>query len=503
MQGTGVSAGPPRDETAPQSMRLPYPRSFLGLLILGFALVVTPLVAGLATSALYTDRLAVRAQTVLSQATLTTQSTRRIATLLRDLERSARQAAILGEKTVPELYAALRTQLLSAADRLATAPFDSAQRARIARILAIEATVHAALADPDGSAETIERASTQFAEAQSVAEETITEADRLIDREGRAMSDMVEQARRVMFWQLAAVVPLAIVVVSGVALALARPVRKLDRAVRAIGAGRLADPVAVSGPQDIQRLGQRLEWLRTELLGIEQQKNRFMRHIAHELKTPLAAVRESSDLLAVRFGDTLSPTQRELADILRRNALELQRLVEDLLQLGEAQFRRLRLENELVDLSVVVGQVLAAHDLAARGKQLAFALELAEDARHFIADRDKLRVILDNLISNAIKHSPTGGKNEVMARRDVDGVVLGVHDEGPGIAREDREKVFDPFYLGRTTGTGVLKGSGVGLSIVREYAAAHGGEAQVTDDARGGAQLCVRLPVAAKTAERS
>jgi len=482
-------------------MRLPYPRSFLGLLIAGFALVVTPLVAGLATSALYTDRLAERARAVLSQATLTTQSTRRIAALLRDLERSARQAAILGEKAVPEPYVALRAQLLAAAGRLNAAPLDPDQRARIGRILAIEANVHAALADTEGSAETIERASAQFAVAQRLADETIVEADQLIEREGRSMSAMAEQAQRVVFWQLVAVVPLVVVVVSGVALALARPVRKLDLAIGAIGAGRLADPVAVSGPQDIQQLGRRLEWLRTELLGIEQQKNQFMRHIAHELKTPLAAVRESSDLLMERFAGTLNPTQRELADILRRNALELQRLVEDLLQLGEAQFRRLRLENEPVDLAAVAGQVLAVHDLAARGKQLEFAVKLDPDAQRFVADRDKLRVILDNLVSNAIKHSPAGGTIEVMARREAGGVVLGVHDQGPGIAREDREKVFDPFYLGRTTGTGVLKGSGVGLSIVREYAAAHGGDAQVADDPRGGAQLCVRLPVAPMKAE--
>lgn len=483
-------------------MRLPYPRSFLGLLILGFALVVTPLVAGLATSALYTDRLAVRAQAVLAQATLTTQSTRRIATLLRDLERSARQAAILGDKTVPEAYLALRQQLLAAAQRLNAVPFDPAQRARIARIVAIEAGVHAALSDPDAGAEAIEHASTQFAEAQRLADEIIAQADRLIEREGRSMSDIAEQARRVVFWQLAAAVPLAIVVVSGVALALARPVRKLDLAIGAIGAGRLADPVTVSGPRDIQRLGRRLEWLRTELLGIEQQKNRFMRHIAHELKTPLAAVRESTDLLVERFSGTLSPTQRELADILRRNALELQRLIEDLLQLGEAQFRRLRLEHEPVDLPAVVQQVIADHDLAARGKGLEFSLQLGADARRFVADRDKVRVILDNLVSNAIKHSPARGTIEVMARRDAGDIVLGVHDQGPGIAREDREKVFDPFYLGRSPGTGVLKGSGVGLSIVREYAAAHGGDAQVADDERGGAQICVRLPVTAMPAER-
>lgn len=477
-------------------MRLPYPKSLLALLIVGFALVVTPLVAGLASNALYTDRLAVRAQAVIAQAMRLTQATRQIATVLRDLERSARQAAILDDKAVPESYVALRKQLSAAAERLRPLALEPAQRAKLDRILDIEAKVHAALADPHSGAEAIEHASAQFATAQRLADETIEHADRLIDREGRAMSDTAERAQRLVYWQLAAAVALAILVIWAVALALGRPLRKLDVAIGAIGAGRLADPVQISGPGDLQRLGRRLEWLRTELLGIEQQKNRFMRHIAHELKTPLAAVRESSDLLVERFSGTLTPTQKELADILWRNARELQRLVEDLLQLGEAQFRRLRLEAGALDLSHVVEQVVGGHALAARGRKLEFAIRLAEDARCFVADADKVRVILDNLVSNAIKHSPAGGTIEVLARREADTIVLGVHDEGPGIAREDREKVFDPFYVGRTSGTGILKGSGVGLSIVREYAAAHGGDAVVADDPRGGAQLCVRLPVA-------
>ncbi len=476
-------------------MQLPYPRSFLGLLVLGLALALAPLVAGLGTSAIYTDRLARRAQAALAQTALVTQSTRRLATLLRELERSARQSAILGEASVPEIYLALRKQFLAAATRLDSTPFESIQRARLQRMRDIEAGVFAALSNAEKSSAAVEQASARFDEAHRLADETIREADALTERERQSMSEMAEQAQRVVYWQLAAAVPLAILVAVGVALAMVRPVRKLDTAIGAIGAGRLSDPISVSGPRDIRQLGERLEWLRSVLLGIEQQKNRFMRHIAHELKTPLSAVLESTDLLLERVAGALTPTQRELADILRRNALELQRLVEDLLQLGEAQFRRLHLENEALDLPQIVQQVAADHELAARTKGVSLSYQLDADAARFVADREKVRVILDNLISNAIKHSPNGGTIEVRARRDAGDILLGVHDEGPGIAREDRDNIFDPFYQGRTTGSGMLKNSGVGLSIVREYAAAHGGDVQVADDDRGGALLCVRLPL--------
>lgn len=478
-------------------MQLPYPRSFLGLLVLGFALALAPLVAGLVTSAVYTDRLADRAQSALAQTAVVTQSTRRVATLLRELERSARQSAILGEATVPEAYLALRKQFLAAAGRLDTAPFEPAQQARLQRLREIEAGVFAALSTPEKTSEAVEQASARFDEAHRLADDTIREADALTERERQSMSAMAEQAQRVVYWQLAAAVPLATAVAVGVALAMGRPLRKLDTAIGAIGAGRLSDSIRVSGPRDIRQLGERLEWLRSELLGIEQKKNRFMRHIAHELKTPLSAVRESTDLLLERFSGPLSPTQRELAEILRRNALELQRLVEDLLLLGEAQFRRLHLDLDVMHLPPLVQQVADGQALAARAKNLSFAFQLDDDAARFTADPDKVRAILDNLVSNAIKHSPNGGTIEIQARRVGVDVFLGVHDEGPGIAREDREHIFDPFFQGRTTGSGVLKNSGVGLSIVREYAAAHGGDVQVVDDDRGGASLRVRLPIGA------
>ncbi len=482
-------------------MRTRYPRSFLGLLVSGLALVAAPLLIGLATSILYIDQLAERGQNALYQAVQVTQTSRRIAALVRELERSARQFAILDERTIPETHLGLRQQLVAAAKRLSDSPFDAQQRARLERILDIEQAVFTALSEAAGDSPTIDAANARFAEANRLAEEIIAHGDIQIERESRAMNLIAQEAQKVFYWQLAAAAPLAVLVVFVVTWVLARPIRELDRAIGAIGSGRLTEPVTVSGPRDLEQLGRRLEWLRTELLGLEQQKNRFLRHVAHELKTPLAAVRESTDLLAERFSATLTKTQQELITILRRNALELQRLVEDLLELGEAQFRRMKVELDEIALERLIDQVRLDHDLALRAKELRFSLKLEPQAANVIADQDKIRVILDNLVSNAIKHSPHRGTIEVFAQREGERVTIGVHDEGAGIASEDRDRVFEPFYQGRATGEGVVKGSGVGLSIVREYAIAHGGDARVADDIRGGARLCVTLPADARRHE--
>jgi two-component system sensor histidine kinase GlrK len=479
-------------------MRLPYPRSFLGLLIAGVSLVAAPLLIGLATSAHYTDQLAVAGQSALNRAVQATQASRRIAALLRELERAARQSVILAEGSLPEHYPALRAELQATAKRLTGLPYDAEQREKLARVLEIERAVFLSLSPPGKPEAAGAEASAvvaRFAEANGLAEDLIERSDALIERESANMTAIAERAQRALFWLASAAVPLALAMSWGFAMILARPVRELDQAIGAIGSGKLSTAVEVKGPRDLERLGRRLEWLRLELLDLEQRKNRFLRQVAHALKTPLAAVRESTDLLAERSSPGRSETERELMAILRRNGLELQRRIEDLLQLGEADFRRLTLNIDRVALDDLFADVRESHQLAARAKQLRIDVHVAPDAMEISADPDKLHVIVDNLLSNAIKHAPSASAIELFARREHEAITIGIRDEGQGIALHDRERVFDPYFQGEPSASGGIKSSGVGLSIVREYALAHGGKAMVADDERGGAQVCVILPM--------
>ncbi len=115
------------------------------------------------------------------------------------------------------------------------------------------------------------------------------------------------------------------------AVLIARPIRQLDQAIRRMGTADFAHTIEVNGPQDLRYLGQRLEWLRSRLHELEEQQNRFLRHVSHELKTPLTAVREGAELLRDNVGGRLSAEQREIVRIVRENSLSLQKLIEDLL----------------------------------------------------------------------------------------------------------------------------------------------------------------------------
>jgi two-component system sensor histidine kinase GlrK len=113
-------------------------------------------------------------------------------------------------------------------------------------------------------------------------------------------------------------------------------------------------------------------------------------------------------------------------------------------------------------------------------------------------DAAKIRVVLDNLLSNAIKFSPPGGVIAMSVREESGELLVDVSDQGPGIAPDDQPHVFEPFYQGRVESLGPVKGSGLGLSIVKEYVMAHGGSAEILADVgEAGSHFRVRLPLRA------
>jgi two-component system sensor histidine kinase GlrK len=246
----------------------------------------------------------------------------------------------------------------------------------------------------------------------------------------------------------------------------------------------------VNGPQDLRYLGQRLEWLRTRLSELEQQQNRFLRHVSHELKTPLTAVREGAELLRDRVGGELSAEQQEIVRIVRENTLSLQKLIENLLAYHQTRGIEPATLGPVL-LSDVVRRVVREHKLAAFARMITFEAKLKPAM--VIGDGDRLRTIVDNLVGNAIKYSPRSGAIRLDVRADGGSAVLEVIDEGHGVEASERERIFESFYQGIAPVEGRVKGSGLGLAIAREYALAHGGRIEVADRADGKRGACFRL----------
>ena len=475
-------------------MPLLQPDSFPKLLVIGFAMVALPLIIALINNAITIDQFANRSQHAVHQAVQSTQSSRRLAELLATLERNAKQVVILGNRTPLKAYEANRASFQQAVAEFGALQLDAEQRVALIAIVSGEAQSYAVLRNPQSAAPDVVLAAGEYVKLSKQAVDIIAHGDWMIDREIEAMQQIAARAQRITFWQMLALVPVALLLAAGFTVLIARPIRQIDTALRRMGGGDFSAPVGVSGPRDLQLLGRRIEWLRHRLTELEQQKNRFLRQVSHELKTPLTALREGSELLSEEVLGKLTSEQQEVAGILRANSIELQRLIEDLLSYGAAEFHRREMRYANVEMHRVVARVLDDQNLALRARALRIAPHIDDVVLE--ADFEKMRIMLDNLVSNAAKFAPEGSVVIIESRVVADQLVVEVADEGPGIPPVERERVFDPFYRGRNASGGRMPGSGIGLSIVRDYAQAHGGTVEVVDELnRAGARLRVTMPL--------
>ena len=472
---------------------LRYPKSFLKLLLLGFGLVSLPLILALLNATVYVDRITTQSQAAVDQAAEAARGSRVLTEQVTAMERLARQYLILGDAALLADYAKVRGSFKQTTSDMSLLPLDESQLRELNKTIDKEQALFEQLGrKQDKKGGDRRQLIAGYVELSELANQVLDQSNLLIDREIENMGEAARRAQRSLLWQLAASMLLGILIAVLLAFLIAKPIRQLDHAIRQLGSAELATGIRVRGPADLEYLGQRLEWLRQRLLALEEQKTKFLHHVSHELKTPLTALREGSELLADGSSGALNQQQSEIAEILRSNSLQLQHLIEGLLGYQQAVDSVNRLEFRLVDLSEIARKVAQAHKLAAAARNL--TLDLRTEPALLTADADKLRVVLDNLVSNAVKYSPEGGTISLVVRAAEDRILVEVGDAGPGIAAEDRERVFDWFFQGKLGHQGRLKGSGLGLAIARELVLAHRGSIEVAADRAPGAHIRVSLP---------
>ena len=330
-----------------------------------------------------------------------------------------------------------------------------------------------------------------FRELEAASAAITAQVRQLGDARTARLQDEFEAARRGFAQQVLGAIVLAAGAAVGFGVWLARPLRRLEQAVLGLGENRLDQPVQIDGPADLRSLGQRLEWLRLRLQELDEDKARFLRHVSHELKTPLAALREGVALLEDGVAGALTDDQREVARILAHNTRTLQAQIEDLLRFNAAAFAARRLSRRPVELRALMQQVVDAQRLQWQARQL--QVRLAGEPVSAAVDAEQLSMALANLLSNAIRYSPVGGGIELGVATRPGAVWLDVADQGPGVAEGDRARIFEPFYRGQTQPDDAVRGSGIGLSIVREVVHAHGGQVSLLE-ASHGAHFRIELP---------
>ena len=478
-----------------------YPRSFLGLLLAGFTLVMLPLVGALAYSAWNTEKLATQSRSAVFNASQAARASRSLVDRISSIERAAQQMALLDDPGVAVDYARVHRGFKQLAEEIALLPLDRAQLRALTRTVDEEQSLYDMLTvrpRPKIDAAEVSARIDQLIEA---AREVLAINNRIVDQEVERLREKAEKVQRGLILLVILSTAVALTIALGLMRYIARPISEIDAAIRQLGGADFSHPIAVRGPEDLRYLGRRLDWLRRRLEEFETQKNRFLRHVSHELKTPLTALREGAELLHDQVAGPLAPAQRQVVSIMRDNSVKLQRLIEELLDYQRALHAAASLEVKPVMLDQLVIGVAREHQFAAEAKGL--RLDIDAEPATLEADPEKLRSIVDNLLSNAVKFTPPGGTVAVRARvgvgSEAGNAMIEVLDSGPGVPLEERDSIFNLFFRGRRTETtvagamGRVKGTGLGLAIARELVEAHGGQIAVLGGEAGG-HFRVTLP---------
>ncbi len=470
------------------SVRQFYPRSLLRLILLGNVLVALPLLVAIVFVFFGIGELTDRSETLTREASLASRHGHELLEEMSAMERILRQYEVLGDASLRDDYGAARNGWLVVCREYAAIPLLAELRERVLAILDVEA---AAFAEFQTARKSGHDLLGELVELNGRFVKLTEEAGHIADRELSAFRATVDALRQRLL--LAMVLGLAVVLLLVVFARprLARVLWGFESAVQALGEGKLDKEIHLTGPEDIREVGRRLDWLRRRLLALEEQRTLVLRHVSHELKTPLAALREGSSLLTERAAGPLNEGQEKIVGIMSSNALRLQGLIDSLLKLQQVGHAGERIESVRLRFDELVQQVVTTHQLAARSKRLRFAGALAPLT--VSGGREELTTVVDNLVSNAIKFSPEGGAVEISLVRQQRQAVLDVMDQGPGIPANERGQVFEPFY--RSANARGVAGVGLGLAIAREFAAAHRGTLELMDVPTG-THFRLTLPVA-------
>lgn len=276
------------------------------------------------------------------------------------------------------------------------------------------------------------------------------------------------------------VVIAALVFTQLLARGMTSPLREMTGAARAMARGDYSRPVRSSSRDEVGQLASAFSTMASELEQTDRMRRDLVANVSHELRTPVAGLRAQLENLV----DGVTEPDPAALEVALTETERLSQLVDHLLDLSRLDAGVVELDIESVELTPFLHEVVDAAALASGGRDVRWIIEVDPPDLSVLADAARLHQVIHNLLENAARHSPQGGRIHVSAHRTAadDAVRIDVHDEGPGIAREDRSRVFERFQRGGFADSS--GGTGLGLAIARWAVGLHGGTIEVLDDPR-------------------
>jgi signal transduction histidine kinase len=271
-----------------------------------------------------------------------------------------------------------------------------------------------------------------------------------------------------------------------------RPIRQLIQTVRAIGSGALESRVPIRRTGDeLDELGVLFNGMLDQIAALIQGMRNALDNVAHDLRTPVARLRGSAEL-ALRSEPELTACREALADCVEE-ADELLRSLNTLMDISEAETGTLKLTLEVVNIAALIEDTVDLYQDVAAEKAITVLTTVPKDLR-LTADRNRLRQVLANLLDNALKYTPAGGRVELKAYPQARQVVISVEDSGIGMTPDELTKIWDRLYRGDRSRS--QRGLGLGLSLVKAVVEAHQGQVEASSQIGGGSTFKLFFPLA-------
>jgi two-component system OmpR family sensor kinase/two-component system sensor histidine kinase BaeS len=296
-----------------------------------------------------------------------------------------------------------------------------------------------------------------------------------------AQTQFLEQTRQALLWITGLAGGLALILGVGFSILLSRPIRELTGAARAVADGQLGReaPIYHGAGEEITALGKSFNQMSKALAEGEERRKRMTADIAHELRTPLSVMR--SQLQAML--DNVIPTDEEQVAIVYNQALHLNRLVEDLRTLTQAEAGHLPLQQTLIRPEDMVKRAVTLFEPLAQDAGLRLSSACDGDLPEILTDADRLQQVFGNLLANALRHTPSGGVIQVhVGPGEAKGVRFQVSNDGVTLTQEQAERVFERFWRADESRSRDQGGAGLGLAISRQIVHLHGGRIWVELD---------------------
>ncbi len=475
--------------------------SLKSLIVLGFVIAVIPLFFAVMYAAFGMRETSALGRTINSQVFVQTKAIRLVMQKTADIERKARLFVLLSDPALrqpyeQQSYESTRASFKQALGELQKLHINNTIELSVNELSEKENLIYQQIIGSATENNPKLPVDDAFQGLRESSYNLAREFESYVDHEFNELRQQSESLEQGLLTKGAVLLAISFMFIAILLAILSRSMRQLDTSIRRLGSGELEQPIDVTGPSDLRYLGNRLEWLRTHLMELEASKQQFMHNVAHEIDLPLEGIREGAQLLANEANQEPNLARQDIARILCNHVDQLKKVSEELLRYSQISAKPDMNRKHTVNMKIMLESIIESFQTRLQAKSI--SLKKLVRPVEISGIHEQLQCIIEQLMSNAVKYSPTGGEIRIMLRDSGMQMELEVEDEGPGIEPDERPHVFEPFFRGKAALDGDnIEGPGLGLAIVKEYVANHQGKVDIIDSRQDqqGARIRVQIPL--------